>query len=217
MRLTKLFGIPVESAEFLMTDNIGLSVVFKNRTTIDAIDIIQIVELTNRYEILRLRNVFGSVTFGETNISACTRNGILMHDPFHRDIFKEKKVGVTELLNSGHGRDAPTVYAYEDDVRRVVTLMAQSGDYSGAIVDTLNEMSRVDYFFAPSGTARKILLEAIPDFTDQVFARIAEGRKFKQNWRAGEFDAVFHSNSGKILHGRLCGIDGLNVLSANYH
>ena len=133
-----------------------------------------------------------------------------IQDPFHYDYFPQRKnfvAGICQLTDEG--REEDTLYARECDVKDAIRKLSKDG-LSDDVVQALDAMAKEDYHFRLYNVferpARQQIRDYYPEFVEDVFALIPEGRKFRKKWLTGEWDIAMDANIfGDVLHARPTG------------
>jgi hypothetical protein len=222
--IERAFGAEVQSAEFLLSGQKGLSIIFKNEADVESVSLATRCELSHRYGFLRLRNVFWEVSERDhiTPSNFITSDGTLEQDPFHRDgQIEGESETFTELSNLYIPRIAPTFYARTEAVRAAIHQLSEEGQYSHEIAQALKAMSEPNYPFVFFGEetarVRLVLQTQFPEFTQRVFDRIPHADKYAQYWVRAQCDVIIQGNGPDtgILHARPASFDRCNPLLCN--
>lgn len=144
-------------------------------------------------------------------------DGKFIQDPFHYDIVPpENNLGLPPddymsaiYKNSPEAREEDTLYALEGDVKEAIRKLDKD-DLPDEVVDALSEMERPDYHFRlyhpQEQGARQIVRAQYPDFVEDVYRLIPDGRKYRQAWLKDQWDIFIHANTYRDgLHARPTG------------
>ncbi len=177
-------------------------------------------ELTRKFGFVVLKNCTASlIPDDDASELSCGKDsdGRFIQDPFHYDVAPE-----------GHGLDLPPedymsgIYKISPDAREEDTLWALEVDVKEAIgkldiydlsievQGALAKMVRPDYHFRlfheREHPVRTIVKQQYPEFVDDVFRLIPDGRKYRQHWLKDKWDILIHANTyGDALHARPTG------------
>lgn len=132
-------------------------------------------------------------------------DGKFIQDPYHYDVTPpERDLALpAEGYMSGiykktaAAREADTFFALEADVKLAIPQLDRY-DLGDDVSDALGEMAKPDYHFRLynpiEGRARQIIRKQYPEFVDDVFALIPEGRKYRQSWLQDQWDILLCAN-----------------------
>ena len=144
-------------------------------------------------------------------------DGKFIQDPFHYDLApsnhflnlppEEYMSGIYKI--SPDAREEDSLWALEIDVKDAIRKL-DADDWPIEVQDELMDMAKPDYHFRlfhpREHMARTIVKHQYPEFVDDVFRLIPDGRKYRQHWLKDKWDILIHANTyGDALHARPTG------------
>ena len=177
-------------------------------------------DLVKQFGLVVLRNC-AALSVPDEELSRLSKgadyDGNFIQDPYHYDMAPpQNQLNLPDPLymsgickKSSEARESDTVCAREADVKKAILKLDKS-DLPIEVVDALDEMATPDYHFrlfhAAEDGARQIIKRQYPDFVEDVFALIPEGRKYRQAWLKDTWDMLLIANvHGDWLHARPTG------------
>ena len=139
-------------------------------------------------------------------------DGNFLQDPYHYDVppanIQMRRPAYMSGIykTSREAREMDTLCALEADVKLAIPQLDTS-ELSLEVIDALEHMAEPNYHFRlfdPEETlAREVVKLQYPDFVEDVFALIPEGRKYRQTWLKDKWDILVLANvHSDWLHAR---------------
>lgn len=138
-----------------------------------------------------------------------------LQDPYHYDVppdnltlrRREYMTGIYKV--SPAAREMDTICVLEADVKEAIPKL-DTQDLSFDVIDALDDMARPDYHFRlyhkDETIARDVIRYQYPQFVEDVYALIPEGRKYRQKWLQDQWDILVMANvHSNWLHARPTG------------